>query len=144
MIEELVVDASVAVSWAIEDERNPGSERVLTAIKTKHAQLTVPDLWFYEGLNAIRSATLRGRLEERNAAAAAGFLWELPKTVAPVTESRTAETLRLALHEGLTVYDAAYLALARERGADLVTWDRQLLALPEPGVRILSPDEFSS
>jgi predicted nucleic acid-binding protein len=138
------VDTSVAVTWAIEDERNPDSERLLTAIRNMRAQLVVPELWFYEGLNAIRSAVLRKRLSERNAAASAGFLCQLPKAVVPVTEPRMTEALRLSLETGLTVYDAAYVALARERGADLVTWDKQLLETSCPGVRLLSPKEFSA
>ena len=35
---------------------------------------------------------------------------------------------QLALEAGLTVYDAAYLSLARSHGAPLATFDRQLLA----------------
>lgn len=37
-----------------------------------------------------------------------------------------AAALALALQTGLTAYDAAYLWLARELGAELVTLDRQL------------------
>ena len=142
MTKELVVDTSVAVSWALDDERNPDCERILTAVRTESVQLTVPDLWLYEGLNAIRSATLRRRLPVWSASASAKFLCELPKTVVPVTESRASEILDVSLREGLTVYDAAYLALARERNADLITWDKELLALPDPGVRIISPEQL--
>lgn len=42
--------------------------------------------------------------------------------------------------EGLTFYDAAYLALAQERGATLVSYDRDLLArAAKAGCPTLSP-----
>jgi len=140
---ELVVDASVALSWALPDERDESRERVLEAIRSGHIRPVVPELWCYEVMNAVRYAVRNGRLAEDDAAATTRTLWTFAAEFVSISEHGAADVLRTALHTGLTVYDAAYLALARERGADLVTWDKEMLRLSVPGVRILSPDEYS-
>jgi predicted nucleic acid-binding protein len=140
---ELVVDASIAVAWALQDETDPDSEKILTAIQAGQVRLVVSELWLYETRNAVRSAMLRGRTDQEGVAEACRLLLRTSKTVVPASETRAVEALRLSVEMGLSVYDAAYLALARERGADLVTWDKQLLGLSCPGVRVLSPKEFS-
>lgn len=43
------------------------------------------------------------------------------------------------LRSNLTAYDAAYVALARLLGADLVTRDRRLAGAPWLGVKVLTP-----
>ena len=37
------------------------------------------------------------------------------------------DNLDLAIETGLTIYDASYLYLARQLGADLVSFDKQLI-----------------
>jgi predicted nucleic acid-binding protein len=141
---DLVVDASIAVAWALRDETDPDSGKILAAIQAGRVRLIVSEPWLYETRNAARSAMLRGRTDQEGVAEACRLLLRTSKTLVPASESRAAEALRLSLETGLTVYDAAYLALARERGADLVTWDKQLLEISCPGVRVLSHKESSA
>jgi predicted nucleic acid-binding protein len=139
-----VVDASASLSWALPDEQDESRDRILTAIQDGRIRVVVPELWCYEVMNAVRYAVRRGRLAESDAVTTIRTLWTFVTEFVSIAEHGASGVLQTALGAGLTVYDAAYVALARERGADLVTWDKQLLGLSCPGVRVLSPEEFSA
>ncbi len=124
-----VLDASVTASWAFADEGgrdSPGevSARALDGLTRDHA--VVPSLWWFEVRNILVVNERRGRID---AAGTAAFLLDLdqlririddcPDSLAVVTLSR---------QHRLTVYDAAYLELARRHRVPLATLDRQLLA----------------
>ncbi len=123
---DVVSDASVAVKWfhAEGEEEVVEARALLAAHKDRSVALIVLDLTAYEVGNAL----LRGR-------AAAGA-----EQVATVIEALgvlcpaarpDAEELRLATelaaHHELTLYDAAYAAVAQSREATLTTLDHQLL-----------------
>ena len=118
----LVLDASMAVSFALADEFTPQSQRVLAEVARSGA--FVPDLWEYEVLNALVSATRRGRLTQAAAAQAAAGVTGLPLTrVAP---GPPGDLLHLAQQAGLSVYDAAYLHVAVRTALPLATLDTAL------------------
>jgi len=96
-VTEFVLDASVALQWLLEDESDRVySLQVLKSLATNVA--VVPPLWFYEVGNGLLMASRRG-------------LISLPA---------------LANTHRLTVYDAAYLALARRLQVPLATNDAAL------------------
>jgi len=139
---DIVIDASVSATWILEDEGDKGSEGLLAAVLRGDVRLLQPTLWQYEMLNVVRSAVVRGRLSERKARQAVATLRAVPvQTVAP-EEQGQADILSLALEMKLSAYDAAYVSLARQRGADLVSADQRILGLRSqlPWVRPL--DEF--
>jgi predicted nucleic acid-binding protein len=119
----LVLDASVLLKWFIDE---PGSEAA-AELKRRHLDsdvaIVIPALALYEVPNVLR---FKRGVPEAAVQAAMQALWILSlDTVAP-TEELTEAAIHLSFITGLSVYDCAYLALARELNAILVTADDQL------------------
>jgi predicted nucleic acid-binding protein len=119
------LDASLALQWFLEDEtdRTYGL-RILESLSEKRA--LVPTLWFYEVGNALLMAQRRKRV---SLDAMDGFLTRL--IALPIDEAQQSpeDVLRLpalANMHGLTVYDAAYLALSLRLDLPLATSDTAL------------------
>lgn len=123
---DVVADANVALKWfhADGEEEVEESRVLLEAHKARTAALSVLDLTAYEVGNAL----LRGRAQASHAQVATvlGALGEICPAVSPGPQQWRAAT-RLADRHDLTVYDAAYAAVARARDAVLVTLDTALL-----------------
>ncbi len=122
---DLVLDASLALQWFLEDEANRKySLAVLESLSEKRA--LVPLLWFYEVGNGLLMACRRKRITLDQID---GFLWRLkalPIDAAPQTASEILALPAIANAHGLTNYDAAYLALARQFNLPLATTDASL------------------
>lgn len=123
---DVVSDASVALKWfhAAGEEEVAESRALVAAHQARAVALLVLDLTAYEVGNAL----MRGRAKASavQVATVLAALEEICPAVRP-----DADELRLASelaerHE-LTVYDAAYAAVAESRGATLATLDRALL-----------------
>lgn len=116
-----VLDASVAACWLFEDEDHPHATEALARIRTDEAR--VPNLWWFEVRNTLLVNERRGRLTEADTAA---FLGALSRLAISVDRTPGEDVLALARRHRLTVYDAAYLELARRADLPLATIDREL------------------
>jgi predicted nucleic acid-binding protein len=125
----VVVDASAAAAWVLEDERTPESDRLLEWVTNRTLTLVIPAMWSYEVLNILRAAVLRGRLEERDARATLEPLTAIPKEIVSVEAQGEAAILGTAMTLQLSAYDAAYVNLAESRGMDLISADAHILRL---------------
>ena len=133
----IVLDASVTLSWCFEDERTPATLAVLdTALATC---AIVPPLWHWEVANALQMAVRRKRIDGSFRDQTLADLRALPIAVDPEAMACVwGATLVAADRFGLTVYDAAYLALAQRRAVPLATLDSALRqAAPACNVRLL-------
>lgn len=123
---DVVSDANVALKWFhSEGEKEVEPARALLAGQCERTvALRILDLTPYE----IGNALLRGRLgvSAERVAAVLDALSGICPTIAPTSED-FAEAAALAEAHQLTLYDAAYAAVARRRGGQLVTLDRELL-----------------
>ena len=122
---KVVLDASMSLSFVLADEFTALSKRTLAALARDGA--VVPALWDFEVLNALRSAERRGRLTAAALANAIHGLQGLPVE----RDRRPVDGLRLtslAAEFDISVYDAAYLALALDANLPLATLDARLLA----------------
>jgi predicted nucleic acid-binding protein len=124
---EVVSDANVALKWFHEagEEEVAGSRALLDHYRERRIVLSVLDLTLYEVGNAL----LRGRA----AASAEQVVTVLAalRSICPVRapdDEDMALAAALAAQHGLTLYDAAYAAVARRRGARLATLDSALLS----------------
>ena len=114
-----ILDASVAISWAAESD---AAMPVLDRVETDPAH--APMLWWYEVHNALVVEERRG-LHPRDAIDAfMALLAGLP--VALDSAPERPEVVRIARTHGLSVYDAAYVELAKRKGLSLATLDRAL------------------
>lgn len=119
-----VLDASIVACWALSDEKHASADGALEKIRSEEA--AAPELLWFEVRNILVVNERRGRLTE---AATHAFLRRL--AVLPILEDRSpeeAEVMRLARVHKLSVYDAAYLELARRKKIPLATLDDALTA----------------
>ncbi len=131
-----VLDASVALGWAFNDESSPYADRVLDSL-TESVGI-VPFLWPLEVGNGLLVAERRGRLTHADTVQFLNLLMDLPIRVETQPLGLIfGEVLELARKEGLSSYDASYLETAMRQGLPLATQDSSLLdAASRSGVRI--------
>lgn len=124
---DVVSDANVALKWFHHDgEEDVEAARVLLDHhRERRVILHVLDLTFYELGNALLRGRPRASAEQTATVLAA--LRAICLTITPGNEDLALASELAAEHE-LTLYDAAYAAVAQRRDAPLVTFDRQLLA----------------
>lgn len=123
----LVLDSSVTLAWVFGDETTPAIRQVFEGIAERGA--VVPGLWWLEVANSLTVAVRRKRIDTDFRRAALGDLALLDISTDQQTASLVwSETLNLADQHRLTLYDAAYLELARRRGLPLATLDQELRA----------------
>ena len=119
----LVVDASVLATALIDDT---GAGEVARA-RLRGSSLLAPELLDLEVVSVLRRQLLAGELDSRRAALALQDLADLPVTRVP---HRKLIPRCWELRQNLTVYDAAYVAVAELFGTALLTADRRLAKAP--------------
>jgi predicted nucleic acid-binding protein len=120
---EIVVDASVAVKWFVEEPGTSAARDQLTA----GPRLIAPDLVIAEVCNALWSRVRGGGIDKAQALTAVDLVARYFEELTPAAGLRE-RAFAMALELGHPVYDCFYLALAESRGTQLVTADGRLLA----------------
>jgi predicted nucleic acid-binding protein len=136
----LVLDSSATLAWIYGDETTEAIRRVFDAIADDGA--LVPALWRLEVANSLTMAVRKRRIDPDFRRAALADLALLDITTDQQTDSYAwTDTVNLADHFNLTVYDAAYLELARRRMLPLATLDQELqTAATAIGVTVLGSE----
>jgi predicted nucleic acid-binding protein len=123
----LVIDSSITLAWLFEDERSPAADAVLRHVAESGA--VVPSLWRLEVANALQMAVKRKRITAAFRDASIADLQALEVNIDAETDRHAwTTTLQLAEQYRLTLYDAAYLELARRLDLPLATLDEELRA----------------
>jgi predicted nucleic acid-binding protein len=121
----LVIDASLTLSWYFEDERTPSIDAVLDQVAASGA--VAPALWRLEVANGFLMAIRHKRIDKGFRDRALRHLTLLPITIDSDTDKHVwSSMIQLADQFGLTMYDAAYLELARRRSLPLASLDEKL------------------
>lgn len=125
----LVVDASVMITALADD----GPDGDTARLRLRGERLAAPELIDLEVSSVLRRQALAGLVDDRRAAMALHDLGAIP-----LERARHAALLGRCwqLRANLTIYDAAYVALAEALGADLLTADVRLSRAPGPRCRI--------
>ena len=118
----LVIDASVAVKWFVEEEYSELADR----LPESGHELLAPRLMASEVCNALSRKTRRGELERERAAALTATIPRMNVTWAD-DDRICPDAVRLSLAVDLPLYDCVYLALAQQTGGILVTADNRFL-----------------
>lgn len=136
---QFVADASVALSWCFEDEADAWTDGLLDRLRSE-GQIIVPAHWPTEVSNGMSMGLRRKRIQPDRPALFWDELALLPIEVEPPLSPNQAKTvLALCQQYGLTVYDAAYLELAKRKGLPLATLDSALLkAAPLESVALIA------
>lgn len=123
-----IVDASVTLAWCFEDEGTAWTDSLLDRLRGGD-RITVPAHWPTEGSNGLLMGVRRHRIQSNRPEQFWDELAILPIDVeSPLIPAQAKAVLALATHHGLTVYDAAYLELAKRRSLSLASLDTALLA----------------
>jgi predicted nucleic acid-binding protein len=122
----VVSDANVVLKWfhTADEEEVDAAHALLNAHRERLISLSVLDLTAYEVGNAL----MRGRAgaSAEQAATVVEALIEICPAIRPSPKEMRAAS-ELAERHNLTLYDAAYAAVAQSRSAELATLDRALL-----------------
>lgn len=130
----LVVDASVLVVALADD----GPDGDLARARLRGQRLVLPELADLEVASVLRRQIRAGAIDIRRAGLALEDLGALPSRRAP---HRPLLARCWELRDNLTVYDAAYVALAEAMQATLLTGDQRLARASGPrcAFEILEP-----
>ena len=120
-----MLDASVTLAWAFEDEAEGYADAALEAL-SDGGRAIVPDLWVYEVVNALVVGERRERILPAESARFLKLLQEMPIEFEETSFSGLPGLASLAREHALSAYDAAYLGVAARRGIPLATRDRSL------------------
>jgi len=119
-VSDLVIDASVAVKWVIDEEGTT------EALALRGRALAAPDLLIAECANILWKKVRRNELSEQEAVFAAGLLARADielMAMRPYLEA----AVRIAVALDHPAYDCIYIALAEAEGLRFVTADMSLL-----------------
>ena len=121
MIEAAVVDASVAVKWAIGEAGEEAAARLASR------SLSAPDILLAECASALWTKVRRREIDEEEATTALAALGEAPVVMTAVPVLVT-DAFRLSFLLAHPIYDCLYLALSLQMRTPLVTADRRFAA----------------
>jgi predicted nucleic acid-binding protein len=133
---EIVLDASVLLKWlrADDEQQRSAALRLEARFRSGELAVAVPPLLFIEVLNvAGRRWHLRSDALERLAARLISLSFQVRQPPLGSIARWTAQ--------GLTAYDACYVALAEERGTVVVTADERMLTIAGAFARSLAVEE---
>ena len=117
----LVIDASIAIKWVIEEEGTP-----LALTLRREAKLLAPELLVAECANILWKKARRNELSREEALLAARLLQTAAIELVPTRSLLAAATL-IAIELDHPAYDCLYLALAIENDCRFVTADERFL-----------------
>jgi len=127
-LKSLVLDASVAIKWAMPLAREPLTDESLRLFKRYadgEVDFIVPDVFWAEVGNVLWKGTRQRRWRQDEAEAVAADMQARDfKTVSSLV--LLPEALRIAFAHDRAVYDCLYVALAVQFKRDLVTADERL------------------
>lgn len=121
-IKSVVVDASFILAFLLPDEKL-SAEALFDQLEKSEVKFFSVKLLPFEVLNSIKIAIKRKRLKTNLANRLVRKFFALKIELLSINYK---ESFSLAIKENLTVYDAAYLWLAKNKKVKLQTLDKQL------------------
>ena len=119
----LVVDASVVLKWFVSEDGSEAALRLLDGEK----RFLAPDHMFAETTNAVWK---RVRLRDLSVEYGFEIIRKIHRTAIAIEivscRDLAAEAYKIAVTYGRSVYDAMYVALAKQRNTRLITADDRL------------------
>jgi predicted nucleic acid-binding protein len=127
-LNRLVLDASVAIKWAMPLAREPFTDQSLRLLKRYvdgELDFIVPDVFWAEVGNVLWKGTRQNRWRQDEAESVAADMQARDFTTVP-SLALLPEALRIAFAHDRAVNDCLYVALAVQSSTDLITADERL------------------
>lgn len=123
LIGSYVLDSSVIIKWFCEEEATDLALKFREGFLKGDIDIIVPDLQLYEIANALR---FNKNLNSSDVANAVNSLIDIGINIVVPTKDVISSAIGLAFQFDITVYDAYFIALAKELNYDFVTADENL------------------
>jgi predicted nucleic acid-binding protein len=123
-----VLDASVAVKWAVPSSNEPLTDESLRLFKRYRdgeLDFVVPDIFWAELGNVLWRGARRGRWSRTDAENAV-FDFAQSEFTTVSSQALLSEALKIAFVYDQSLYDCLYAALAVQAQSDLITADERL------------------
>ena len=130
----IVIDASALAAYILREEGYP---EIKEHLRFKTASL---ELAAKETVNAIYLAYRRGRINEEQACRALEALTHILDKAIQLFDQKhlLSNAFKVSIKHAITIYDALYIALAKELQARLLTRDyKQAKAAKEEGIEVI-------
>lgn len=136
----LVIDSSVAVKWLNnqEEENIKQADKILKDVQEKKFYIIMPELAKYEVANAI----LNKQMSLQNTMGSVATYYHIPIRFIPQDQQQAEDAIQIAYENGVTFYDASFIALAKEQKADLVTDNPKHQKKKIAGLKVVSLKDY--
>lgn len=123
----IVIDASVALKWFLKNEKDRDKAKLLLKqFADGKIKFIVPTLWLYEIANVFKSNIAQKMMSKITAKRYLKKIKDLD-IVSVDFDSVVDAALNLSVKLGISVYDAAYIALSKSQNLPFYTADQKLL-----------------
>ena len=119
----IVLDASVVVKWFSEEEYTDKALEIRERIRMGGERVVVPDLLLYELANALK---YNPSFDAHDVSDALTSIFDMDVDIVTPIPELINSAVTLAFEHNITVYDAFYLALAKEIEFTFITADGRL------------------
>ena len=137
---KLVVDASVCIKWAFNEEGSEMARQMLQDYRDNKILLVSPDLWEYEITNVLASAVKRKKISSTQSFNFLELFLESKPEMVSISDILN-HCLENAQKYEISAYDSAYVTLAKENNMVLISADDKLVAkVNNPKIAILLRD----
>lgn len=121
-MEKVVIDASVAVKWFIEEENSSIAQNLLQKHREQKIKLVAPDILVLEVLNGLYYSA-HFRKEDLLIIAQRLFSFEIEYIA--LYEKLASDAVKIVTTSGITPYDSLFIALAEKENCPLITADKK-------------------
>jgi len=122
----IVLDASMIISALFPDERQPVALAVYQMVLDREEEAIAPPIFPYEACNVVMQSLRRQRIDVKTGNDYLEIIYGIPLRVD--LQQAMPNIVKLCAKHALTIYDAAYLELAKRLGLPLATLDGALAA----------------
>lgn len=119
----LVLDASVIAKWFKYEEGREKALEIRDNFISDQEQITFPDLLILELANLLRFSRIYNQADIIKAVES---IENMDIDIVVPTFEVIKDSVRMAVENDLTVYDAVYISLAESLGCDFITADEKL------------------
>jgi len=119
----IILGASVVVKWFSEEEYTDKALEIRELIRMGKEKVVVPDLLLYELANALKHNPNFDANDVRDALTS---IFDMDMDIVTPIPETINSAVTLAFEYNITVYDAFYVALAKETELTFITADRRL------------------